>query len=127
VDVSRTACICAIVVGAGLLSGCGEPATAEDRAALVGLWLPENGTTKTVEFKVDGVFDYKYFATLRLNWEMRKKGEVELSTTNGAVKFTCYYKIEGNRLSIDNGSGETCVTPNATPPDPMALSFTRSP
>jgi len=117
---AMTACI-------GLLSACGAPPTAEDRSALVGLWLPEDGSGQTVEFKQDGVFDYKYFATLRLNWDLAKKGELRLTTVNGVVKITCYYTIEGNRLRIDNGSGETCVTPSVTPPEPMPLSFTRSP
>lgn len=125
--VFRSAGMAAVFALAGALVGCGDPPTAEDRAALIGLWLPEGGSTRTVEFKPDGVFDYKYFATLRLNWEMPKKGEISLSTVDGSVKLTCYYRIEGNRLLIDNGSGETCVTPSATPPNPMPLAFRKSP
>ncbi len=105
------------------ISGCSK-ATEADRAALMGLWKPEDGTTHTVEFKADGDFDYRYFAILRLSWALGRKGQVTLTSANG-VALTCYYKIENDRLLIDNGSGDTCVTPSATPPEPMPKSFTR--
>lgn len=110
-----------------VLSACGDPPTAEDRAELVGIWQPEDGSTQTVEFKPDGVFDYRYFATLRLDWELVRKGEVRLVTVDGSVTLTCHYTIEGDRLRIDNGSGETCVSPGVTPPEPMPLAFRKSP
>ncbi len=116
----------AIAIAAVLLSACSPAATEADRAALIGLWTPEDGSTRTVEFKSDGEFDYRYFVTLRLKWELSRAGEVRFSTTNDQVSFACAYRIEEGRLLIDNGRGETCVTPNATPPNPMPLSFRKA-
>jgi hypothetical protein len=106
------------------VSSCAQ-STEEDRAALTGLWMPEDGTKRSVEFKADGVFDYRYFATLRLKWELGRKGQVLIKGNDGTAFKTCTYKIENGRLLIDNGSGETCLTPAATPPDPMPKSFRR--
>lgn len=113
-----------LVLCAVVLASCAQ-ATEEDRKALIGLWKPEDGTTRTIEFKPDGVFDYKYFATWRLRWELGRKGRVYLKGFDGTAFKTCYYNIESDRLTIDNGSGETCATPAATPPNPMPRSFRR--
>ncbi len=113
----------AVALTALLLVGCGEAAEPADRDALIGVWKPEDGTTRTVEFKPDGVFDYKYFATLRLNWSLTRKGRIELSSVEGVGVLKCYFTIEGNQLRIDDGNGNTCVTPAATPPNPMPLTF----
>lgn len=108
-----------------LLPSCAQ-STEEDRVALTGLWMPEDGTKRSIEFKPDGVFDYRYFATLRLKWELGRKGQVHIKGNDGSAFKTCSYKIENGRLLIDNGSGETCLTPAATPPDPMPKSFRRA-
>jgi hypothetical protein len=44
------------LLSASLLS-C-KPATEEDRKALMGLWIPDDGSRHTIEFKPDGVFDF---------------------------------------------------------------------
>ena len=52
-----------------LVVGCAQ-ATEEDRRALIGKWLPQDGAKGHVEFKPDGVFDYFHgMATLRLGWK----------------------------------------------------------
>ena len=118
----RLAVLAALVL---LLASCAQ-STEEDRIAISGMWHPEDGTKRTVEFKPDGEFNYLYFATLRLKWELGRKGEVVLKGSDGSPFKSCYYKIEGGRLSIDNGSGDTCVTPVSTPPSPMPKTFRRA-
>jgi hypothetical protein len=120
-----TAVRLAVLAALGLLLPSCSKATEEDRAAISGLWQPEDGTKRTVEFKADGEFNYLYFATLRLKWELGRKGQVLLKGSDGSAFKTCFYKIENSRLLIDNGSGDTCVTPAATPPSPMPISFRR--
>jgi hypothetical protein len=109
------------------LGGCGVPATPEERASLVGIWAPTDGSGQIITFHDDGVFDYLYFATLRMHWELGKQGEIKLSSTDGGVRWSCYYTLVDGLLHIDKGNGETCVTPGATPPDPMPLEFRREP
>jgi hypothetical protein len=57
---------CTRIVLLALLSGglvsC-KPATEEDRKALMGLWIPDDGSRHTIEFKLDGVFDFFYEPT----------------------------------------------------------------
>jgi hypothetical protein len=108
-----------------VLAGCGTPSTPEDRAALVGLWAPTDASGMTVEFHENGVFDYLYSAIFRANWELGNKGEIKFSGEGGSYPWTCYYKIEQATLTIDNGQGQTCFTPQATPPDPMPLTYTK--
>lgn len=115
----------AIVALVSVLGSCGEAPSEEDRLALIGLWMPENGSGKYIEFKADGVFDYKYFVTLRVHWQLLHPGEVQFGGIGGGGERSCYYEIKDGVLHIDNGKGETCLTPNATPPDPMPLTFRR--
>lgn len=110
---------------AAALAGCGKPATPEDRASLLGVWTPTDRSGQIITFHDDGVFDYLYFATLRLHWELGNQGEIKLSSVDGGVRWSCYYTLVDGLLTVDNGKGETCVTPNATPPDPMPLEFRR--
>lgn len=106
-----------------VLAACGEAATPADRDALIGVWSPQDGTGRIIEFKTNGEFDYRYFATLRMHWELSRKGRLDLSSVDGGVKWTCAYAIEGDLLSIDDGSGKTCVSPGVTPPEPMPFTF----
>ena len=118
---------CAIALLAVTISACSQ-STEEDRVALTGLWLPESGPQYTVNFKPDGVFDYFYGgATLRLRWDLGRKRQLLIKTPDGKeVARTCNYRIEQNKLSIDDGDGKTCITPASTPPQPMPRSFKRS-
>lgn len=108
-----------------LVAGC-TPPTEADRAELIGLWQPEDGSGRTVEFKADGVFDYRYAkgTTLRLDWTLDRRGKVSLVSGNGVTKV-CHYTVTGKSLSIDDGSNGECVSPGVTPPSPMPRRFTR--
>ena len=117
----------AFIALSALLSGCGESATPEDRAALLGFWDPEDGSKQIIEFKNNGEFDYYYAAILRMRWELTRVGRVDLSSVDGTVKWKCDYKIEGDRLTIGKSGGETCVSPGVAPPEPMPLTFRKMP
>ena len=117
-----------VALSASLLS-C-KPATDEDRTALTGLWIPDDGSRPMVEFKADGVFDFVYDVgpprtVLRLKWSLDTKGKVEIRGDDGARYKTCRYSIEAGRLSIDDGDGRECLQPAVTPPVPMPKAFTR--
>jgi hypothetical protein len=118
------------LLGSSLLS-C-NPATDEDRKALTGLWIPDDGSRHTVEFKPDGVFDFVYDAgppsrtVLRLKWTLDTKGEVDIRGDDGARWKTCRYSIAAGGLTIDNGNGAECLQPAVTPPVPMPKAFSRS-
>lgn len=107
------------------LCGCGKAATAEDRADLVGIWAPTDRSGQIITFHDDGVFDYQYLATLRMRWEVGNTGELKLSSIDGGVRWSCWYTLADGLLRVDNGKGETCVTPNVTPPEPMPMEFRR--
>lgn len=109
------------------LAACSDPPTEADRAELIGVWRPDDGSGRTVEFKPDGVFDYAYDTgyILRLDWTLDSKGKVSLVSGN-KVTTVCYYEAKGDKLSIDNGSGGACVGPGVTPPSPMPTTFTRA-
>ncbi len=117
----------AILAAAALgLAACDRPSAA-DRQALVGLWLPEDGSKRTIAFKQDGEFDYVYLATWRLRWELGSRGRVHLTGPDGTIVERCHYRIEGDRLLIDNGAGASCASPRVTPPAPMPMAFRRAP
>src|ERR1044071_4625549 len=65
------------------LLACDKPATEEDRKRLTGLWIPDDGSRHTIEFKKDGVFDFVYDAipprtVLRIKWSLDSKGKVDI-------------------------------------------------
>ena len=112
-----------------MLASCAQ-ATEEDRKALVGLWQPEDGSRHTVEFKDNTEFDFVYDAgpprtVLRLNWELDRKGRVNIKRPDGSIARTCYYTVTTDRLEIDNGSGAECLRSAATPTTLMPRSFRR--
>ena len=51
-----------IALMSGSLMACWDMATEEDRKALVGLWVPDDGSRHTIEFKDNGVFGFVYDA-----------------------------------------------------------------
>lgn len=117
------------LLGASLFS-CNR-ATEEDRKALIGLWIPDDGPRHTVEFKPDGVFDFVYDAgpprtVLRLKWSLDTKGKIDIRGDDGSRYKTCPYTIEGDKLSIDNGDGGECLQPAVTPAVPMPKAFSKS-
>ena len=106
-----------------------SPPSAEDRGALVGRWAPEDGSGHLVLFRENGVFDFLYDTNgpvvLELAWELRRKGKINIKASDGSVVRTCYYTIETDRLSIDDGSHGECISPSVTPHIPMPLLFRR--
>jgi len=75
------------IVSCGLLA-C-DQATEEDRKALVGLWIPDDGSRKTIEFKDNGVFDFVYDPrppriVLRIKWSLSSKGKVDIRQDDGS-------------------------------------------
>ena len=90
------------------LLGC-WPATEEDRKALTGLWIPDDGSRLTIEFKPDGVFDFVYDVgpprtVLRIKWSLDTKGKVDIRADDGSR-----YKTAGIR-SRPAGSRSTTAT-----------------
>ena len=108
-----------------ILGGCGKPATPEDRASLIGIWTPTDRSEQIITFHDDGVFDYRYMATLRMRWELGSVGEIKLSSTDGGVRWSCWYTLVDGLLHIDKGNRETCVSPGVSPKMPMPLEFRR--
>lgn len=116
----------------GTLLACDPPATDEDRKALTGLWIPDDGSRHTIEFKRDGVFDFVYDAVpprtvLRVKWSLDTKGKVDIRADDGSRYKTCRYSINAGKLTIDDGSGAECLSPSATPKIPMPTKFTKAP
>jgi hypothetical protein len=117
----------AVLAAAALgIAACDRPSAA-DRQALVGQWRPEDGSKRRIEFKQDGEFDYVYLATWRLRWDLGGSGRVHLAGPDGTIVARCHYRIEGDRLLIDDGSGASCASPRVTPPVPMPTAFRRAP
>jgi hypothetical protein len=112
------------------LLSCSAPPSAEDRKALVGKWAPEDASGHLVLFREDGVFDFLYDTTVptvfELSWELTSKGKIAIKASDGSVVRNCYYTIEADRLSIDDGSHGECISPWVTPAIPMPQSFKRA-
>lgn len=117
-----------LLLALALLS-CSAP-SAEDRKALVGKWLPEDSSEHLVMFRDDGTFDFLYDSAgptvLELSWELASKGRIAIKASDGSVVRTCYYVIEGGRLSIDDGAYGECISPAVTPHVPMPQAFRRA-
>lgn len=122
--------IVVVALLSGSLLSC-KPATEEDRKALAGLWIPDDGSGHMIEFRKDGVFNFLYDATppgtvLQIKWSLDTKGEVDIRADDGSRYKTCRYSIEANKLTIDDGNGAECLRPAVTPPVPMPKSFTKA-
>jgi len=108
------------------------PATEEDRKALVGLWVPDDSSRHTIEFKDNGVFDFVYDAgpprtVLRVKWSLSTKGKVDIHQDDGSHYKTCTYSIDTGKLAIDDGSGAECLRSATTPTTLMPKRFTKDP
>ena len=117
------------LLSVGLLS-C-KPATEEDRRALVGLWIPDDGSRRAIAFREDGVFDFLYDpappgTVLRIKWSLDTQGEVEIRADDGSRYKTCRYSIDGSKLAIDDGNGAECLRPAVTPVVLMPKAFTKA-
>ena len=106
-----------------------QAATEENRKALTGLWIPDDGSRHTIEFKPDGVFDFVYDVgpprtVWRVKWSLDTKGKVEIRADDGSRYKTCRYSIDAGNLTIDNGDGLECLR---TADVRMPTAFTRRP
>lgn len=126
----RSPIVLVALLGSSLLS-C-NPATEEDRKALTGLWIPDDGSRHTIEFKPDGVFDFVYDVgppsrtVLRIKRSLDTKGKVDIRADDGSRYKTCRYSIEANKLSIDDGDGAECLRPAVTAVVLMPKAFTKA-
>ena len=121
-----------IALMSGSLVACGRPATEQDRKALVGLWMPDDGSRHSIEFKEDGVFDFVYDVgpprtVLRIKWSLDTKNKVDIRQDDGSHYKTCRYSIAANKLSIDDSSGAECLRSATTPTTLMPRTFIKSP
>jgi hypothetical protein len=117
----RAAALAAFIVLAA------TPAVADD-PKVVGLWTSLDQPGKMIEFSADGTFRYLYSLTspravLQLKWKLGWFSKITLSQENGAGARSCTYKVEGDTLTFDDGSGHSCI-PNE--PVKMAQRFTRA-
>lgn len=117
-----------LLLALALLS-CSAP-SAEDRKALVGKWLLEDGSGHLVLFREDGMFDFLYDSAgptlLELSWELASKGKIAIKASDGSVVRACAYTIQADRLSIDDGSHGECISPFVTPHVGMPQTFRRA-
>ena len=123
--------VLAIPLFALLLADC-APATPEDRAALVGVWSPEDGSGRLIEFRDNGEFDFLYdpdppTTVLRVHWQLKRKGSVDILEHDGSLYKSCPYRIEETVLVIDGGDGGECLPSAAAPAVRMAKRFSRMP
>ena len=86
-----------------------RPATEEDRKALAGLWIPDDGSRYSIEFKKNGVFEFVYDVgpprtVLRIKWSLATKGKVDIRQDDGSHYRTCRYSIDADKLAIDDGA-----------------------
>ena len=122
-----------IVLMATSLAACWpETASEEDRTALVGVWIPDDGSRHDIAFRPDGVFDFLYDVgpprtVLRVKWSLTNKGKVNILQDDGSHYKACRYAIDAGKLTIDDGSGNECLSPAVTPKIPMPKTFTKSP
>jgi hypothetical protein len=120
-----------VLLGSNLLA-CSKPATSEDRKALVGLWIPNDGSRHTIEFMDNGVFEFVYDpgpikTTLQVKWSMDTKGKIDIRQDDGSPYKTCKHAIDAGKLTIDDGSGAGCIRSATTPTVYMPTKFTKSP
>jgi hypothetical protein len=81
---------------------------------LVGKWNSVDQPGKWVELRADGVFRYIYDLTppptiLEIYWKTGWFGTLTLSMANNGNARDCKYKIDGDDLTIDDGSGKSCM------------------
>lgn len=121
----------ALILIAFATASCTAPPTEEDRKALTGVWTPDDGSGRVVEFRDNGDFYFLYdpgppSTVLQVGWKLRSKGKVDILQQDGAVWKTCSYAIETGKLAIDDGNGAECVRSATAPSTLMARVFSRA-
>ena len=117
-----------------LLIGClaaaallAAPAEAQQHQ-LVGKWESVDQPGKWAEFLANGEFHYRYGTgptpiTLQIYWKTGWSSALTLGSKDGQSVRSCKYRIEGDTLTIDNGSGKSCIDNR---PIEMAMKFRRA-
>lgn len=88
-------------------------ASAEDNK-LVGNWNAVDQPGKWAEFRADGTFRYIYDLTpppviLEVYWKAGWFSKVTLSMANNGNPRDCHYRIDGDDLTLDDGTGKSCM------------------
>ena len=119
---SRALLLLAALACGGLAACSGSD---EDRAHLVGRWNAVERPPDYIEFREDGVFEYVngtgIKTVLQIFWKIGSGQSVVLSMADGVNPRRCYYKLEGDHLTFDNGSGASCIPAE---PDDMSMPLT---
>jgi len=105
-----------------------SPAAQADDSALIGKWTALDQPGKAIEFLANGEFHYVYDigpprTELQIYWKTGWFSKVTLSMANGGNARACYYKVAGDELTLDNGSGKSCID---NQPVNMAQHFKRA-
>jgi len=112
------------IMACGWLAACSNDA---DRAKLIGHWVAVGKPSETLDFRDDGSFEYVsgegIKTRLQIFWRMGWGNKVVLSMANGVNPRSCYYKLDGNHLTFDDGSGSSCIPAE---PDDMPMEYTRT-
>jgi hypothetical protein len=112
------------VMACGWLAACSNE---EDRAHLLGLWVAVGKPSETLEFRDDGSFEYVsgigIKTRLQIFWRMGMGHKIVLSMADGVNPRSCYYKLEGDHLTFDDGSGSSCIPAE---PDDMPMEYQRA-
>ncbi|MBL6618401.1 MAG: hypothetical protein ISP45_30620 [Reyranella sp.] len=85
-----------VLMALGLAACWAEKASEDDRKALVGVWMPDDGSRHAIAFRPDGVFDFLYDTgppqtVLRLKWSLDTKGKVAIRGNDDSHYKTCPY------------------------------------
>jgi hypothetical protein len=111
------------VMACGWLVTCSNEA---DRAHLLGQWVAVGKPSETLEFRDDRSFEYVsgvgIKTRLQIFWRMGSGHSVVLSMADGVNPRSCYYKLEGDHLTFDDGSGGSCIPGE---PDSMPMDYQR--
>ena len=85
---------------------------------------PSASPASTLDFRDDGSFEYLsgegIKTSLQIFWKMGMGHKIVLSMADGVNPRSCYYKLEGDHLTFDDGSGSSCIPAE---PDDMPMEY----
>jgi hypothetical protein len=103
-----------------------SPAALAADDKLVGKWNSVDQPGKWAEFRADGTFRYIYDLSppptvLEVYWKTGWFSKMTFSMANDANGTDCKYKLDSDDLTLDDGSGNSCL-----PHIKMAQQFKRA-
>ncbi len=111
-------------IACGWLAACSNDA---DRAKLIGHWVAVGKPSDSLDFRDDGSFEYLsgegIKTSLQIFWRIGSGNNVVLSMADGVNPRSCYYKLDGDHLTFDDGSGGSCIPAE---PDSMPMEYSRT-